>query len=94
MDWDDLRFVATLAREGSLLKTSAVLGVDHTTVGRRVAAAEKNLGLQIFLRTSSGYVLTREGEQLSRPFGKSTTRCCRWSGASTRSAERSKAPCE
>ncbi len=67
MDWDDLRFVAALAREGSLLKTSALLGVDHTTVGRRVAAAERDLGVQIFLRTPGGYVLTREGEELVAP---------------------------
>ncbi len=67
MNWDDLRYVAALARGGSLQKTSALLGVDHTTVGRRVAAAEKSLGLRLFVRTPSGYVLTREGEQLVAP---------------------------
>ena len=38
MNWDDLRFIAAVARTGSLLGASARLGVDHTTVGRRVSA--------------------------------------------------------
>lgn len=67
MDWDDLKFVAALARAGSLAKTAAVLGVNHTTVGRRIEAAERALGLRLFTRTAAGYVLTREGEQLVAP---------------------------
>jgi DNA-binding transcriptional LysR family regulator len=67
MNWDDLRFVAALARAGSLTKTAAALGVDHTTVGRRIEAAERGLGLRLFTRTGAGYVLTREGEQLIAP---------------------------
>lgn len=67
MNWDDLRFVAALARGGTLVKTAAALGVDHTTVGRRVEAAERALGLRLFTRTASGYVLTREGERLIAP---------------------------
>lgn len=67
MNWDDLRFVAALARGGSLSKTAAALGVDHTTVGRRVEAAERGLGLKLFTRTAAGYVLTREGAQLIAP---------------------------
>lgn len=67
LNWDDLRHVAALARAGSLLRTGAALGVDHTTVGRRVEAAERALGLRLFTRTAAGYVLTREGEQLIAP---------------------------
>ena len=67
MNWDDLKFVAALARAGSLAKTATVLGVDHTTVGRRIEAAERALGLRLFTRTAAGYVLTREGEQLIAP---------------------------
>jgi DNA-binding transcriptional LysR family regulator len=67
MNWDDLRFVAALSRMGSLVKTAKLLGVDHTTVGRRIEAAERALGLRLFTRTSSGYVLTHEGEQLTAP---------------------------
>lgn len=67
MNWDDLRFVAALSRAGSLARTATALGVDHTTVGRRVEAAERALGLRLFTRTAAGYVLTREGEQLIAP---------------------------
>lgn len=67
MNWDDLRFVAALSRAGSLAKTAVALGVDHTTVGRRVEAAERALGLRLFARTAAGYALTREGEQLLAP---------------------------
>lgn len=65
MNWDDLRFVATLARLGSLVKASKALGVDHTTVGRRIDAAEQALGLKLFTRTSAGYTLTGEGAQIA-----------------------------
>lgn len=64
MNWDDLRYVAALARHGSLAKTAAHLGVEHTTVGRRVDAAERSLGLGLFTRTPAGYLLTQDGEQL------------------------------
>src|SRR6185436_8364499 len=67
MNWDDLRFVAALSRAGSLVKTAAALGVDHTTVGRRIEAVERAIGLRLFTRTASGYLLTREGEQLIAP---------------------------
>lgn len=64
MNWDDLRFLLAVAREGSLLKAARVLGVDHTTVGRRVDAAESALGTRIFARSKSGLSLTPDGERL------------------------------
>lgn len=65
--WDDLRFVAAVARRGSFLGAASELGVDHTTVGRRVAAAEKVLGARLFARSTSGLSLTPEGESLLEP---------------------------
>src|SRR5262245_18602365 len=67
MNWDDLRFVAAVAKLGSLAKAAHALGVDHTTVGRRVVATERALGLNLFTRTQAGYVLTHEGERLVAP---------------------------
>jgi DNA-binding transcriptional LysR family regulator len=64
LNWDDLRFIATVARTGSLLAASGALGVDHTTVGRRVSAAERALGTTLFVRSPTGLALTPEGEQL------------------------------
>ncbi|MFT3838862.1 MAG: LysR family transcriptional regulator [Myxococcaceae bacterium] len=64
MNWDDLRFVLVLSRVGSLARAAKSLEVDHTTVGRRIAAAEASLGLRLFTRTTRGYVATAEAERL------------------------------
>ena len=67
MNWDDLRFVLTLSKTGTLTRAAQVLEVEHTTVGRRVEAAEAALGVRLFTRTSSGYVPTAEAERLLAP---------------------------
>ncbi len=64
MNWDDLRYVLALSTHGSLARTAKTLGVDHTTVGRRVEQAERALGVRLFTRTSTGYVPTAEAERL------------------------------
>ena len=64
MDWDDLRYVLALSKAGSLARAAKALRVDHTTVGRRVEAAEAALGVRLFARTTAGYVLTAEGERV------------------------------
>jgi DNA-binding transcriptional LysR family regulator len=64
MNWDDVRYVLALAKAGSLAKTAKALGVDHTTVGRRVEALEEALGVRLFTRTSAGYVPTADAERL------------------------------
>lgn len=63
-NWDDLRFVLALARAGALLRAARRLGVDHTTVSRRVDAVERALGVRLFARTPTGYVPTPEAEAL------------------------------
>jgi DNA-binding transcriptional LysR family regulator len=64
MNWDDLRYVLALSKAGSLAKAARALKVDHTTVGRRVEALEGHLGVRLFTRTTSGYVITQEAERL------------------------------
>jgi DNA-binding transcriptional LysR family regulator len=64
MDWDDLRYVLAVAEAGSLAGAARALGVNHTTVLRRIAAAEKRLGVRLFERLPSGYVPTAGGEEL------------------------------
>ena len=64
MNWDDLRFVLALSKAGSLARAAKELKVDHTTVGRRIEAVEADLGLRLFTRTTTGYVLTAEAERL------------------------------
>lgn len=64
MDWDNLRFFLEVARAGRLTTAARRLGVDHTTVSRRVQALEKSMGMQLFLREPGGYKLTEAGRSL------------------------------
>jgi len=61
MDWDDLRFVLALARDGSLSSAARTLHVTHTTVSRRLKAFEEKLGVHVFDRLPDGYVPTEVG---------------------------------
>jgi DNA-binding transcriptional LysR family regulator len=63
-EWDDLRYVLAVANAGSLAGAARSLGVNHTTVLRRIGAFEKRLGLRLFERLPTGYVLTAGGEEL------------------------------
>jgi DNA-binding transcriptional LysR family regulator len=64
LEWDDLRYVLAVASAGSLAGAARSLGVNHTTMLRRVDAFEKRLGLRLFERLPTGYVLTAGGEEL------------------------------
>jgi DNA-binding transcriptional LysR family regulator len=63
-NWEDVRYFLELARQGKLTTTARVLGVEHSTVARRVAALEATLGLRLFDRLPKIWVLTAEGEGL------------------------------
>lgn len=64
MEWDNLRYFLELSRAGKLTVAARRLGVDHTTVSRRVQALEKSLDTQLFLRAASGFSLTEAGRNL------------------------------
>jgi DNA-binding transcriptional LysR family regulator len=64
MDWDDLRHFLAVHRTGSLARAAAELGVNATTVSRRLSAFEERLGGKLFDRTPDGYTLTAIGERL------------------------------
>lgn len=64
MDWDDLRIFLAVARDESLSSAGRRLGVDASTVGRRVGRLEQALGAQLFVKTPQGYALAVEGERL------------------------------
>lgn len=68
MDWDHLRFFGELARNGSMAAAARRLGVEHTTVSRRVQALEKQLGAVLFERDGSQWRLTEAGRQLLTVF--------------------------
>lgn len=62
--WDDLGFVAALVRAGSLSGAAARLGVNPSTVSRRLDSLESALGVHLFDRTPDGVVATDAAEQL------------------------------
>ena len=64
MDWDDLRIFLAVAREESLSHAGRRLGMDASTVGRRVARLETALGRVLFAKTPQGYAVTPEGAAL------------------------------
>lgn len=62
--WDDLRVFLEIARTGSLSGAAKALGVNHSTVFRRINGFEDRLGVRLFERLQSGYVLTLAGEEM------------------------------
>lgn len=63
-DWDDLRYFIAIARQGTVSGAARVLGVNYTTVIRRLNQLEERLGIALFNRQQSGYSLTEQGESL------------------------------
>lgn len=61
---DHLRYFLEVSRTGRLTDASRTLGVDHTTVGRRITALEKSAGQRLFDRTPTGWRLTEAGRRL------------------------------
>jgi len=67
--WDDLRHFLAVARHGSTIQAAKALGMNQSTVQRRIAALERKLGQRLFERRPEGYRLTRLGEEL-RPIAE------------------------
>ena len=63
-DWDDLKYFLAVARQGSTLAASRALGVDQSTVQRRIAELERRLGRELVKRQPTGYRLTEFGAAL------------------------------
>ncbi|WP_317203431.1 LysR family transcriptional regulator [Janthinobacterium sp.] len=63
-DWDHLRYFLALNKEGSLSGAARAIGVEHTTVARRIDALEAALSLRLFERIPKGWSLTAAGQAL------------------------------
>ncbi|MEP4481941.1 MAG: LysR family transcriptional regulator, partial [Alphaproteobacteria bacterium] len=50
LDWDDLKHALAVARTGSLAEAARTLGVNETTVARRVRTLEAQIGAPVFQR--------------------------------------------
>ncbi|MCP8939038.1 LysR family transcriptional regulator [Alsobacter sp. SYSU M60028] len=64
MAWDDFRLVKAVADSRSLTGAADALGVNHSTVFRRLGEIEKRLGTPLFERHRAGYGMTPAGEEM------------------------------
>ena len=64
IDWTDLQFVLAVANRGSVAAAARKMGVNHTTVLRRIQAFEASHGIRLFDRLATGYSLTPGGERV------------------------------
>jgi DNA-binding transcriptional LysR family regulator len=69
-DWDDLRYFLALNDAGTLSGAARAIGVEHTTVARRIDALEAALTTRLFDRFSKGWALTAAGGALL-PYARS-----------------------
>ncbi|MCG8441883.1 MAG: LysR family transcriptional regulator [Caulobacterales bacterium] len=63
-DWNRARAFLVTAEEGSLSAAARALGTTQPTLGRQVAALEKELGVALFQRVGRGLALTPSGLEL------------------------------
>jgi DNA-binding transcriptional LysR family regulator len=64
LNWDEFRLVKAIADSHSLVGAAETLGLNHSTVFRRLGAIEAMLGAQLFERSRSGYEPTAAGEEM------------------------------
>ena len=63
-DWDDLKHLLAVARHGSTLAAGRAMGVDQSTVQRRLTELERRFGQALVQRQPTGYRLTEFGQAL------------------------------
>ncbi len=66
MNWDDLRTVLALVRHRTLSGAGSALGLNYTTVARRISRAEDASGAVLFERLADGYRPTDAGLSAAR----------------------------
>lgn len=63
LPWSDAPFLLALARSGNFMSAASELGVDRTTVARRLDRLEERLGTKLFERISGELELTLHGRR-------------------------------
>jgi DNA-binding transcriptional LysR family regulator len=64
IDWDQVRVFLAVARAGQLAGAASRLGLDVSTVSRRLDRLEAELGVHLFDRTREGTVATAAAEAM------------------------------
>ncbi len=62
--WDDIKYFLAVARHGSTLAAGRALKLSQSTVHRRLAELERQIGRELVVRQNSGYRLTAFGEEM------------------------------
>jgi len=63
-NWDDIRYFLAVARSGNVTGAAKALGVNHSTVSRRIQALEERHGVRLFDRVSSGYEMNAAASEI------------------------------
>lgn len=63
-DWDDFRIFLAVADLGSIAQAARALGMDTSTVSRRITRLEETLGVMLFQRNPGGMMLSEPGQRL------------------------------
>ena len=63
---NDLLVLLTVSRSAKFTTAAATLGLNHTTISRRIAALEKALGGRVLSRAAGGWELTQLGTEAVR----------------------------
>ncbi len=63
-NWDDFRIFLGVARTESALEAAHSLGMDQSTISRRLHRLEKDMGAKLFDRSPQGHKLTTAGHRL------------------------------
>jgi DNA-binding transcriptional LysR family regulator len=63
-EWSDLRFFLAVARHGSTVAAAKALGVNQSTVQRRLLEFQRKIGRELVKRQASGYRLTEFGQEM------------------------------
>jgi DNA-binding transcriptional LysR family regulator len=69
-DWSDVKFFLATARAGSTLAAARQLGVNQTTVARRISALEAALSVRLFDRNRQGYRVNEAGAAILEHAGR------------------------
>ena len=64
LSWDEFRLVKAISNSRSLAGAAELLGLNHSTVFRRLAALETSIGARLFERSRSGYRPTAAGDEM------------------------------
>ncbi|MEU7142684.1 LysR family transcriptional regulator [Nocardia sp. NPDC046473] len=60
---DDLLVLLAVGRSGRFVSAAEELGINHTTISRRIAALEHTLGGRVLTRAAGGWELTELGRE-------------------------------